>query len=40
MKGQAIVVPGVVNQAATLASRATPKWLLRRLAGSLTRGAK
>jgi short-subunit dehydrogenase len=39
MKGQVIVVPGVVNQAATLASRATPKWLLRRLAGSLTRGA-
>ncbi len=39
MKGEVIVVPGAVNLAATLASRATPKWLLRRIAGKLTRGA-
>jgi len=40
MKGEVIVVPGAVNLAATLASRATPKWLLRRIAGKLTRGAR
>ena len=28
MKGEVICVPGVVNQAAMLASRSTPKWLL------------
>ena len=39
MKGDAIRVPGVVNQAVTLASRATPKWLLRRIAGTLARRA-
>jgi len=33
MKGDVICVPGVVNQAAVLASRGTPKWLLRRMAG-------
>ena len=37
MKGVVIIVPGVVNLAATLASRATPKWLLRRIAGMLAR---
>jgi len=37
MEGRAIVVPGAVNRAVTLASRATPKWLLRRIAGTLTR---
>jgi short-subunit dehydrogenase len=39
MEGTVICVPGVVNQAVTLASRATPKWLLRRLAGTLARRA-
>ena len=39
MQGVVIKVPGVVNRAATLASRATPRWLLRRIAGALARGA-
>ncbi len=30
-------VPGLVNQAATLAAGATPKWLLLRIAGTLGR---
>lgn len=38
MQGEVIRVPGAVNQAVTLASRATPKWLLRRVAGKLARG--
>lgn len=33
MNGDVICVPGAVNQAAVLASRGTPKWLLRRVAG-------
>jgi len=37
MKGDVICVPGVVNQAAMLASRSTPKWLLRRISGLLGR---
>jgi len=37
MQGSVISVPGVVNQAVTLASRATPKWLLRRITGTLVR---
>jgi uncharacterized protein len=37
LAGEVIVVPGLVNQTAALASRATPKWLLRRLAGVLGR---
>ncbi|MGZ8274407.1 MAG: SDR family NAD(P)-dependent oxidoreductase [Burkholderiaceae bacterium] len=39
MEGAVISVPGVVNRAVTLASRATPKWLLRRIAGTLARRA-
>lgn len=39
LKGEAICVPGVLNQAAMLASRSTPKWLLRRLGGFLARQA-
>jgi len=39
MDGEVIRVPGVFNLAATVASRATPKWLLRRLAGALGRSA-
>jgi hypothetical protein len=34
---EVITVPGVLNQAATVASRAAPKWLLRRLTGALGR---
>ncbi|MEQ9465612.1 MAG: SDR family oxidoreductase [Haliea sp.] len=37
LKGQAIVVPGTLNLATTLAARATPKWLVRRLTGLLGR---
>jgi hypothetical protein len=39
MQGVVIKVPGAVNQAVTLASRATPKGLLRRVAGVLARSA-
>jgi short-subunit dehydrogenase len=39
MKGEVIKVPGVMNLAATVAGRATPKWLLRRIAGTVTRQA-
>jgi len=37
MNGEVIRVPGLLNLAATLAGRATPKWLLRRIAGTLGR---
>ena len=37
LRGDVICVPGVVNQAAMLASRSTPKWLLRRVGGMLAR---
>ena len=40
IQGEVIRVPGAVNQAVTLASRATPKWLLRRVVGTLARGMK
>ena len=39
MQGTVIAVPGLVNQAVTLAARATPKWLLRRVAGTIARRA-
>jgi short-subunit dehydrogenase len=39
-KGEVIVVPGALNRAATLAGRATPKWLLRRISGAVVRGMK
>ena len=39
MRGDAICVPGVVNQAAMIASRGTPKWLVRRIGGLLGRKA-
>jgi len=39
MNGEVIRVPGVLNRAATVAGRATPKWLLRRIAGAVGRGA-
>jgi hypothetical protein len=37
LQGQTICVPGAFNEAVTLAARAAPKWLLRRVAGSLAR---
>ena len=37
MQGQVIRVPGTVNLAATVAGRATPKWLLRRVSGAMVR---
>ncbi len=37
MKGATIVVPGNPNLAFTLATRAIPKWLVRRLSGALGR---
>lgn len=33
MAGQVICVPGVINRAATLATRNSPKWLVRRVGG-------
>lgn len=39
MKSDAICVPGVINQAAMIASRGTPKWLVRRIGGLLGRRA-
>lgn len=39
MKGDAICVPGAINQAAMIASRGTPKWLVRRIGGFLGRKA-
>ncbi len=37
MKGDVICVPGVVNRAAMIASRSTPKWLVRRIGGLIGR---
>ena len=37
MQGDAICVPGAINQAAMIASRGTPKWLVRRIGGLLGR---
>ena len=37
MKGEVICVPGALNLATTLAGRATPKWLLRRVSGVIGR---
>ena len=37
IKGDAIVVPGAFNRTASLVSRATPKWLIRRLTGIVGR---
>ena len=39
MKGEVIKVPGAVNLAGAVAGRATPKWLLRRISGTLLRKA-
>ena len=40
LKGEVIRVPGVLNRAATLAGRATPRWLLRRVSGAMVRRLK
>jgi short-subunit dehydrogenase len=37
LKGEVICVPGAVNLATTLAGRAMPKWVLRRISGALGR---
>ena len=37
LRGDVIVVPGAVNLATTLVSRATPKWLLRKIGGAMSR---
>jgi short-subunit dehydrogenase len=37
MEGEVIRVPGVVNQALVMTSRATPRWLLRLMYGSVGR---
>ena len=39
MAGDAICVPGAINQAAMIASRGTPKWLVRRIGGLFGRKA-
>ncbi|OYU46083.1 MAG: short-chain dehydrogenase [Burkholderiales bacterium PBB4] len=39
LRGDAICVPGAINQAAVIASRSTPKWLVRRIGGLLGRRA-
>lgn len=39
IRGDAISVPGTINQAFMIASRATPKWLVRLLAGAIGRKA-
>jgi hypothetical protein len=38
MAGETIAVPGALNRSAAVAGRATPKWLLRRIAGVVGRG--
>jgi len=40
MAGETIVVPGAVNQAATLVTRAAPRWLVRRAGGLIARRAR
>lgn len=37
MAGEVVAVPGLLNRAATTASQATPRWLLRRIAGAVGR---
>jgi uncharacterized protein len=39
MRGDVICIPGVMNQAAMLASRSTPKWLVRKLGGIFGRNS-
>jgi short-subunit dehydrogenase len=37
MAGEVVTVPGALNQALTLGGRLAPKWLVRRVAGAVTR---
>jgi short-subunit dehydrogenase len=37
LRGEAVRVPGLLNRAGTLASRAAPRWLVRRLGGAVAR---
>lgn len=37
LRGEAVVVPGAVNQAAVLAARSAPAWLVRKLTGVVGR---
>ena len=39
MRGDVICIPGAINQAAMLASRSTPKWLVRKLGGIFGRNS-
>ena len=39
MRGDVICVPGAMNRAITLGSRATPKWLVRKIGGLIVRKA-
>jgi short-subunit dehydrogenase len=39
MRGDVICVPGVINRAAMIVSRGTPKWLIRAIGGALGRRA-
>ena len=39
LRGDVICVPGAVNRAVTLGSRATPKWLVRKIGGLIVRQA-
>lgn len=39
MKGDVICVPGILNRTAMIASRGTPKWLVRRIGGVIGRKA-
>ena len=39
MRGDVICVPGVLNRVVTLGSRATPKWLVRKIGGLMVRHA-
>ena len=40
LQGEVIRVPGALNQAAALAARTTPRWLLRRVSGAIVRSMK
>ena len=40
LAGEVIRVPGALNQLTTVAGRALPRWLVRRLSGALTRNLK
>ena len=37
MAGKVICVPGALNLATTLAARVAPRWLVRRVGGSVAR---